>query len=297
MFYWSLKLKCQFVVLLMVFARCVFAADSTFILQFDSSTLQRTWNCKVQLPEGYYNSNARYAVIYLLHGSMGNENDWDYGLDILDSLIKAKAIDPLIAVAPASGTSWWVDGRERIESAVIEELIPRIDADYRTISSRDGRVIGGFSMGGYGALRYALLYSHLFGAAILLSPAIYAQQPPEGSSARSSGAFGDPFDPLLWKASNYTALLKDYLGKKLSVPVYIACGDDDWHHEEGLRFNVEQQSTLLYGRLRKELKSPAELRIMDGGHSWKVWKTAFIEGLLYVSNIIIHSKDGQKKSR
>ena len=274
-----------------MFTRCAIAADSTFVLHLESSTLQRTWNCKIQLPDGYDDTDTRYTTIYLLHGSGGDENDWDEGLDIVDSLIKAKAIPPFITVSPSSGTSWWVDGRERFESAVINELIPRIDADYRTISSREGRVVAGFSMGGYGALRYALLYSHLFDAAILLSPAIYAELLPGGSSARSSGAFGDPFNPQLWEASNYPSLLRIYREKKLPVSIYIACGDDDWNHEEGFRFNVEQQSTLLYGELRKNLASPAELRIMDGGHSWKVWKKAFTEGLHYVSDVMSTSKD------
>jgi S-formylglutathione hydrolase FrmB len=49
-------------------------------------------------------------------------------------------------------------------------------------------VIGGESMGGFGALRFALKYPELFAAAALMSPAIYVPEPPPYFSARS-GAF------------------------------------------------------------------------------------------------------------
>jgi enterochelin esterase-like enzyme len=65
-------------------------------------------------------------------------------------------------------------------------------------------------------------------------------------------------------------------------------GDDDWHHPEGLKYDIEQQSVLLYGRLHKENEHPAELRILDGGHSWDVWGPGFEAGLAYVFQTIKH---------
>jgi endo-1,4-beta-xylanase len=48
---------------------------------------------------------------------------------------------------------------------IMRELIPRIDGEFRTLSARESRVIGGFSMGGGGAIRLALKYPETFSAA------------------------------------------------------------------------------------------------------------------------------------
>lgn len=259
-------------------------------LEVKSETLQRTWKIRLYLPDGYDNATTAYPVLYLLHGSGGDQHGWDQAFPVLDSLIDAKSIPPLIAVAPASGTSWWVDGREAFETAFFRDLIPELDKSYRTIKHRNGRIIAGYSMGGYGALRYALVHCDVFAAATLLSPALYSQQPPPESSAITSGAFGDPFDPRRWTASNYPAALGHYLEKGLQTPVFILVGDDDWNHPEGFFYNMEQQAVLLYGQLNRAVGSPAELRIVDGGHDWKLWKPGFIDGLGYMISFISENK-------
>lgn len=52
------------------------------------------------------------------------------------------------------------------ESIIIKELIPFVDGHFRTIPFRGGRAIEGFSMGGYGAVKFALEYPHLFCSAV-----------------------------------------------------------------------------------------------------------------------------------
>jgi len=144
-------------------------------------------------------------------------------------------------------------------------------------------------MGGYGALRYALAHTGIFGASMILSAALYHDLPPKGSSARSSGAFGKPFDEERWVKRNYTSLLNTYFNNKEYVPLYIVTGDDDWNHEEDFSYNVEQQAVFLYGKLHKEGDSPAELRIVNGGHTTKVWKKSFVEGILYMFRYLKNS--------
>jgi enterochelin esterase-like enzyme len=266
--------------LLMLANNCFAGTIST--QQFFSRELGRGWKYKLYLPDGYAASELSYPVLYLLHGSDGDENAWNFGFSILDDLTAQKKIPPLIAIAPASGTSWWVDGVETFESAFFDDLIPEVESKYRTLKEREGRALAGYSMGGYGVLRYALAYPEIFVAAVMLSPALYDGLPPLGSSARSSGAFGDPFDEQLWTARNYPTMLPDYLQKEMFVAIYIACGDDDFHHVEDFKFNIEQQSTFLYGRLHKQGGSPAELRIMNGGHNTNVWEPAFREGVPYM---------------
>jgi S-formylglutathione hydrolase FrmB len=141
-------------------------------------------------------------------------------------------------------------------------------------------------MGGFGALRYALVYPELFAAACILSPAIYDREPPEDSSARTTGAFGLPFDPEKWNALNFTSALKDYLKKKTWVPMYISAGDDEWNNEEGFKYNVEYQVVLLYEKLHKVGGSPAELRIVNGDHNWQTWLKILDTGFEYMLNFM-----------
>ncbi len=265
-------------------------AGSITTRKFVSSTLQRNWLYNVYLPDDYDTSNYAYPVIYLLHGNGGDEASWDEGMRVIDGLIQAGNMSPMIAVAPASGRSWWVDTLEPFETATIQDLIPHVDAAYRTVKGRGGRALAGFSMGGYGALRYALAYPEVFGAATILSPAIYDQQPPSASSARTSGAFGSPYNPDLWTRLNYPAALESYKRSEFEVPMFIAAGDGDWNEPEGWRYNVECQSVLLYEQLNKDRGSPAALRIVEGGHDWRFWKPMFAEGLSYmtVSLSVIH---------
>ena len=261
---------------------------------------------KVYLPKGYNaNSKKTYPVVYLLHGSSGDENSWDDFWGKLDKMIANDVIEPVIAVVPASGNSYWVNSDKfgAYESAVIQDLIPHIDKKYKTKSNRSNRYIAGYSMGGYGALRYAMVYPELFKAATLLSPAIQSGEAPATSGAVERGAFGDPFDEDIWTANNYPTAISEYAKQPLRVPVFIFTGDDDWNHlsekedlpRDAYKYNMEVQAVQLYQELhRKNLfnkdfekwedvpGSPAELRIIDGGHSLKVWLQGFEEGLIYM---------------
>ena len=125
----------------------------------------------------------------------------------LDELIASGEIQPTIAIMPdapwSSRASYYVDsgytgadpGR-KVETAFTKDLIAHVDATYRTVADRTGRGVAGYSMGGYGALRYSLAHPDLFGASIVLSPAVYFPIPPSDSSTREFGAFGLGKTPL-----------------------------------------------------------------------------------------------------
>lgn len=235
-----------------------FALDlqgSTVSSSIDSKYLEHPFKYKVYLPVGY-SPEKKIPVLYLLHGSNGNENSWDELLPVLDSLVSSGEIIPFAAVIPCSGYSWWVDGNEKYESAFINELIPQVEKKYGFSDSRSTRAIAGFSMGGYGALRYALVYPNLFRASILLSPALYDELPPLDSSARETGNFGVPFNEEKWTSLNYPQALEEYKKQKNIINLFIAAGDDDYNNPEGFKYNIEQQAVKAYGLLCKENKIP-----------------------------------------
>jgi endo-1,4-beta-xylanase len=123
----------------------------------------------VYLPDGYEEGDARYPVIYFLHGAGGNENSDAGGFsERVQRLEEAGDIPPAICVFPNGGMTWYQDRPdEKImgETLIVRELVPLIDQNYRTLADREGRVISGFSMGGGGAVRLALKYPDVFSAA------------------------------------------------------------------------------------------------------------------------------------
>lgn len=251
--------------------------------EFKSALLGRSWAFNVYLPTGYDpNGPLRYPVLYLLHGNGADRNEWSTRGRIrrtADALIESGEIPPAIIVMPDAGTSWYVDLKEPMESAFFLELIPVIEKNYRALNTRDARVVGGLSMGAYGALRFALKYPEKFQAAALLSPAVYTPEPPENSSARTARVFalqgGDgSFSPEVWKAYNYPSLFEAFLRKGIKVPMYINSGDDD-------EFFIEAHAVQLYELLRKN-RQPAELRIVNGRHEWAVWESTAADALRYV---------------
>jgi enterochelin esterase-like enzyme len=246
--------------------------------EFDSKALDRKWAYTVYLPDGYQTSGLRYPVFYLLHGNGQTLNDWSISGRIqptTDELIASGRIPPTIIVMPDAGTTWYVDRKEQMETAFIQDLLPDVEANFRTVAARNGRVIGGLSMGGFGSLRFALKYPEKFAAAALLSPAIYDPEPPENSGARRVGVFGAPaYDAEVWKQLNYPPLLDAYFAKKQPVAMYINSGDDD-------EFMIEADATKLYSLLRKN-RQPAELRIVNGSHSWPVWESTIADAMVYI---------------
>ncbi|MGC3946212.1 MAG: alpha/beta hydrolase-fold protein [Chryseolinea sp.] len=134
----------------------------------------------VYLPPGYERSGKRYPVIYYLHGYTGTDSIYAGMKDILDRGIAENKIKPFILVQSnqytlfegsfygnSSLTGNWSD-------FTAKELVTYIDANYRTMSSRESRGIAGHSMGGHGALKIAMLYPEVFSSVYALSPGLLA---------------------------------------------------------------------------------------------------------------------------
>jgi endo-1,4-beta-xylanase len=134
---------------------------------FFSKAFARDVGYCIYLPPGYETDAARrYPVIYNLHGAGGNELHSFTDVKALHDGIVAGRWPAMIMVLPNGGKNTFyknsADGKYPAETLIIRELLPHIDATYRTIASRSGRAIEGFSMGGRGATRLAIKYSELF---------------------------------------------------------------------------------------------------------------------------------------
>lgn len=83
------------------------------MVRLNSKILGRSWNLHVYLPPDYEGSGLEYPVLYLLHGSGGDETSWRAGIAVLDTLIKAGKVPPAIAVAPRAARRALVGGHGR----------------------------------------------------------------------------------------------------------------------------------------------------------------------------------------
>ncbi len=140
----------------------------------------------VYLPPDYDDSDTKYPVVFCLAGFTGSGknmiNNQAFKPNVperLDNLIADKIIEPFIAVMPDCFT--YYGGSQYLNSSatgnyedyLIEELVPFIDENFRTIDNKSSRAVMGKSSGGYGALMMALKHADVFGLACSISGDCY----------------------------------------------------------------------------------------------------------------------------
>lgn len=244
----------------------------------------------IYIPDEAPKAGERWPVVYLLHGLTGRDGDWfTWGnvATILDRLIASGAIQPLVVVAPGAGDSWYVDnpddgGRGRMETALTTDLIAAIDVRLPTASCREGRAIGGLSMGGYGALFLGLRHPDLFKAAISLSGAIAEPMRPADPRLRApfirdlyKGAYGEPIDRDRFNSLNLFTIVAATPAASDPPRFWMAIGDHDY--PELIRAG---------GRLAEVLRAQGysvESRSGEGRHFWDYWQQAIEPALIWLS--------------
>lgn len=127
-------------------------------LNFESKILGNSRKIEVYVPAGYDESQQRYPVVYVHYGMQART--WARLPNTLDNLI-GKTIQPLIAVFiyvhPQAGFQEYAGApREKFAQAMMEELVPFIDSQYRTIADPNARLMMGGSSGGYLSILAAL---------------------------------------------------------------------------------------------------------------------------------------------
>jgi S-formylglutathione hydrolase FrmB len=131
----------------------------------------------VYLPPGYDDSTTEYPTVYVIQGYTGHVGMWFNRAafrqpypELADAVFAAGDTPPAILVYvdawTAFGGSQFVDSPAigRYHSYLCDEVVPWVDARYRTLADRAHRAISGKSSGGYGAMITPMLRPDLFGA-------------------------------------------------------------------------------------------------------------------------------------
>jgi S-formylglutathione hydrolase FrmB len=226
----------------------------------------------VYLPASYRNTpRQRYATLYLLHGSPGSEYDWVKGgnaVESADTLINYGDIAPLIMVFPDGNgrdgeTSEWgnsADQKQMMEDFVAFDLVHYIDQKYRTIPQVSTRAIGGFSMGGFGAMNIAVHHPDVFGSVIALAGYYIADGSIWGQNRAyiqaNSPAFVLPKNPKTWK-----------------LHIFLGAGTEDQPYYTDTQQFIQELKGL-------HLNYTFDLE--SGYHDWSVWGTQLYHALVWL---------------
>lgn len=250
-----------------------------------SAILKRVVRYCVFLPPSFDTDKARrFPIVYYLHGLGGNEQ-WllnNGGWNLTEQLRDQKKIGDLVMVMPDAGRSFYInsrDGKELYEDFFVKEFVPAMESRYRAGGSRSARATAGVSMGGYGALRFALKYPRMFTSVAVHSPAIFEDLPADASAlfGRNFRAFGDPADNAYWKQNTPLALARSGTGLA-QLKIYFDCGlQDDFGFDAGTR--------ILHDVLLKR-NIPHEFHLYPGGHTWQYVAEHFGESLAFLSRAL-----------
>ena len=249
----------------------------------------------VLLPEGYHTSGRTYPVLYLLHGG-GNDQDFiTFDRMGIRDLTAGK---PIIVVMPDGGHAGWYSnpvgtnsGPRNWENFHIAQLIPWIDANFRTYAEYDGRAVAGFSMGGFGALKYtAKYYGHFASVSAHSGPASlrrdgglvvhWANASSAALDLAGGTIYGAPFwDEARVSADNPMERLESYRGKRIFLVAGTSPDPVNW-------FDTVNETQVLAGQreFRAALDNagiPHEWHEEPGGHVFRgPLFAADLEGIL-----------------
>lgn len=257
--------------------------------KLDSRLMARPMPYRVMLPPNYTTeSRRRFPVIYLLHGFSGHFGDWSNYTQLAQYL---HAYD-FIVVMPEGGNGWYTDSasqpHDRYGSYIIRELIPEVDAKFRTLADRNHRIIAGLSMGGYGALKFGLEYPQLFVLVGSFSGALGAPDwtPAALQSLGFEGEISKTLRDVYGSSDSDTRRANDIFriteklapGSIQSLPfIYQSCGTSDPLLEDNHHFM----------ELLDEKKIPHEYVESPGIHDWVFWNEQIRE-FLKLSNEMVN---------
>jgi len=248
-----------------------------FQVDFYSKTLAKIVSFNMILPNDIppemIEENEHYKrkvkTLYLLHGYSGSNKDW-----LLGSMAQEMAAKYNMAmVMPSGDNSFYLDGKGTGKAYcqfVGQELVAYIRKTFSLSDNKEDTFIGGYSMGGFGAIHTGLTYPTTFGKVMALSSALIihniANRQDDFKDAIAdydyySSVFGD-LSKLDHSVNNPEFLIHKLKEEKQVIPaVYMACGTEDFLIEENRAFHEFLQKENV----------PVQYIESPGVHNWDFW--------------------------
>jgi putative tributyrin esterase len=224
------------------------------------------------VPEG---KTGPFPVFYLLHGLSDDHTGWTRRT----SIERYVAGLPLIVVMPNGERGFYTNAKDRpkaaFETNIVQDIVGFVDRTFQTIPTREGRVVAGLSMGGYGAVKLALKYPDLFCAGVSHSGAV-------GFARRDFGAddwgreWTPVFGPCPAGGPDDPFALAEKIDRAKLPALRIDCGVDDFLIEENRAFDAH-----LTG-----LGIPHEYEEHAGAHNWEYWDAHIQETIAFFQRVL-----------
>ena len=221
------------------------------------------------LPDGKH--AGPFPVFYLLHGLSDDHTVWARRTSI-ERYVEHL---PLIVVMPNVDRSFYTDARQNPRGAyerfIVHDLVGYVDRVFRTIPSREGRVVAGLSMGGYGALKLALKHPRLFRAAVSHSGAVGVAR----GERWDDGDWRREFEPIFGASPaggpDDLFSIAERADRTALPALRIDCGVDDFLIDHNRRFHQHLET----------LGIPHEYAEYPGAHTWAYWDTHVQEAIAF----------------
>ena len=247
--------------------------------RFQTSAIGWNPGVNVLLPDDYHWSGRTYPVLYLFHGG---GTDQDFITFDRAGVREWTAGKRIIVVMPDGGHMGWYSnpvssnvGPRNWETFHIDQLLPWVEANFRTYAEYDGRAVAGFSMGGFGALKYAAkYYGHFASVSSHSGPASLRRDNgavvhwANVTSALDLGGgtvYGAPFwDENRVNADNPVQRIESYRNKRVFLAAGTSPNPISW-------FDTLNETHVLSGQrefrgLLGNAGIPHEWREESGGH-------------------------------
>jgi enterochelin esterase-like enzyme len=232
---------------------------------YDSKTVGAPRSLWIYTPPGYDKGNQKYPVFYLLHGSGNIDSSWILtGREnlIMDNLLAEGKTKPMIIVNPlgyveegvglgpvraadGNATSGAGGAANAFGDDLINDVIPYVEKNFRTLKDADHRALGGLSMGGGQTISVGFPHPDLFHTLVIMSMGA------QNADTTYPAFFANP------ATTNKTLKL-----------LWLGVGKDD----------------NLVGPMAKALEATLVAKgirhvysVSEGRHEWVVWRHALYE--------------------
>lgn len=258
---------------------------------FESAAAKAAVSYHLFTPAAYdRDPDRRFPVVYWLHGSGGGLPGIPKVAARFAAAIEAGKAPPCLVVfvngMPDGMYVDWKDGSAPLETIIVTELVPLIDAAYRTIATREGRLLDGYSMGGYGAARLGFKYPELFRAVSIMGGGPLQADlldAPRAGGRRAEQVLERIYggDPEYFRSVSPRVLAEQHADEiKLGSLTRMVCGEQDNtfannldFHEHLERLGIPHTWTVLPGVDHDPLATLEAL----GDSNWDFYREAFAE--------------------
>ncbi len=257
-------------------------------MNFESEYLYSNHEISIILPDKprsltakeFYSSGKKYKVLWLLHGTFGDHSDW-----LRKSNIELYACEKdLIVVMPSALNSNYSDWPDymigyKMFSYLTEELMPLVYNWFPASDKREDNFIAGLSMGGGGAIKYAVNYPEKFAAAAILSSAprnLHKIDPkdtdPKNKRQQVSIRNAGGYDNYVNSYENSWDKLAELAPTGKLPKFYFACGKNDFLYDMFREFRAYAE----------EIELAATFEEIEGfTHEWRFWDLTIQHALTF----------------